>query len=394
MQLFNLNQKDKTKLIHGILSLVIIGIIVAVGMIGITGCGQQEGLSTTTTSITTTSTSSTSTTLSTSTSTISTTSTTTTTLQLQLTRKLEVSGAYPNINFANDIFYISYENFGSVYVKTYDQNFNLTGEAQQLTSNEANDHQFVYGNNNFYLANSFYLRKYNSDLTELASVAVYANLPSDITGSMTDEEGLDDVLFDYINDSLYLGIPVTPSGKQNGGDASYAGGLYLQKYNQDLGLVTSITLESLGNTAATSMIKQNGNYLVVFSDDSNQEEASLAIAQYDANWNLTTLSTVSADSNITEQFPMGFLSHDDNYYISYNYISGEERTDIMLKVFDSNWNQIAEHLATADIPPSGGDPAANTAHLTVANDKVYLAYECNEEDTHKIIVKECQLTAD
>ena len=323
------------------------------------------------------------------------------TVAFEQVRKMEIaSGVYPNIISANSYFYIIYETESQqILVRKYDTNLSQVGSVLQLISSEGTDHQTLFIANHFYLVNSYFIRKFAANWLPVATREYYAGLPSSLRPA-TQTDGSDDMLFGYANESLYLGLPLgetsTAEIKEDRPD-----NLYLQKYNQDLLLISEFTLEAVGNAPATSLLYKNGQYYLVCGDR-HWDDSSLIVKTYDGSWNLSSTTTISAVSGANEEFPMGFIENNGVYYIAYNHITGDlrqpsrgskvnRRTDIMLKAFAANWDKIGEVMVTGDVSAENTVFSANAAHLAIIDSKIYIVYDSDEDGTKKIYLKEFNL---
>ncbi len=330
-------------------------------------------------------------------------------VELQQLRKIEVIHAsYPGILYAGDAFQISYETPQGIFVDVYDAGLANKLGTHQLSPDESPDHQMVFDGGFFYMVSSFFLRKYDSELNEIAVVSVIDDLPPEVKEQWSPDGGLDDMLLYAAKGSILVGVPV--GSPQKGGPGKGEPGkdekmdlpddLLLLQYDEQLNLVATVTLDALGNTPASSMLQKDGVHTVVCADR-HWDDSSLIAAHYDSNWSLVDKTTISAVADANEEFPMGFTFANGHYFVSYNHITGDlampimgepdMRTDIMLKVFDPSWQLVAEALVTDDIPASVKTRGVNSAHLAVAGEKIYVAYEADDGMNHQVFVKEYAL---
>lgn len=322
-------------------------------------------------------------------------------LEFELLRKIEVAdGYYPGIIFTNNQFYISYEVGHSIYVKIYDQDFNLIEGPYQLAGEEGPDHQMVFGNNHFYLVNSLYLRQFDYDFNEVKKVAFFDNLPEEVQERWP--HGIDDMLLYYGNDSIYLGIAhgTMPLEDESGKKEDIPDGLYMQEYDNNLELKNEFILEDLGNTPASSMLFQDGIYTIVCADK-HWDDSSLIIVQYDENWNEINRQVISAAPDANEEFAMGLLFENETYFVSYTHLTGDLaqpvtgepilRGDVMLKAFDADWNLLGQIMVTEDIPATDLMSQTGTPHIALSENKIYATYDIHEPKNIKVIVKEYEI---
>lgn len=316
---------------------------------------------------------------------------------LNFVRKIEVAdGYFASIVFANDQFYISYESNYHVYVKGYDKNFTATGENYQLISDEGVDHQMVFGNNSFYLANSFNLRKFDSTWNELAVVPFFEGLPAEVRAGWTDEGGIDDMLLRFANDSVYLGIAVGNMSKDTEKKLDTPDNLYVQQYNHNLELQRAVMLQNVGHAVGSSITFHNERFIIVCADK-KFDDSSLIMMEYDEAGNFLSGKTISTVTDVNEEFAMGFLIENSRYFVGYHYITGDLaqpmegkhlcHTDVMLKVFDINWTLLDEQKVTDDISIDILTNVAGRPHLAVRDDTLYVAYDSDEADSIKVFVK-------
>lgn len=324
------------------------------------------------------------------------------TYQLQSLRKIKVAdGYYPGIIFANDRFYISY--FPGppdkvVRIKTYDGDFNSIDE-DQIQGARA-DYQMAYGNGSFYLFDPQYLRKFDQNWQQLKSVPIFDHLPADLIQRWP--HGIDDMLLYLKDGTLYLGmaygniLPGSEAMKEKKEKPDIPDNLYLQEYDTDLNFQKDAMLKDVGNAPGSAMISQNEAFIIV-TGDKHWNDSSLMMIKYDQNWQQLEKKVISATANANEEFPMGLLFDGNHFFLGYHYITGDlfqpreqkisQRTDIMLKAFDQNWNLLAETKVTDDISAKNLTSTAGRPHLALVEDKIYLAYDANGE----VIVKEYQL---
>lgn len=312
-------------------------------------------------------------------------------VDLRFVRRIEVGkGGYPNIIFANNHFYVSYQmEEGRVIVKVYDKNFTATGEKYQLTDDEGWDHQMVFGNGYFYLVNPLYLRKFDSDWNEINSVPVTADVPPHLS--------IGDMLLHYADGSLYLGNAVGNAAKENGKKVDIPDDLYIRKYDENLNLENAIVLKDAGNTPGSSMMLQNETFTIVTSDR-HWDDSSLMVVRYDANGNFIDNKTISAVSGANEEFPMGLFFENRTYFVSYQHITGYlaqpivgepvRRIDVALKVFDSKWNLLDQKMVTDDIPASALRGHMRAPHIGGAGNNIYVSYGIEDLD---IFIKEYEI---
>lgn len=317
-------------------------------------------------------------------------------------RKIEIAdGYYPGIIFTNNQFYVSYEVGYDIYLKTYDESFVATGDEYLLADDESADHQMVFGNNSFYLVGSFNLRKFDSDINELKSVRYFDDLFSRYPEQWTEFGGLDDMLFCYSDGFIYLGVPIGSMGKdESGKKLDVPGDLFIQKYNENLDLVSEITLESVGNIPGSGMMFHNDEFIVVCGDK-RWDDSSLIVKRYDNNWEFIDSKTISAVADANEEFAMGLIFEDDRYYVGYQHITGDlfqptegkifQHVDVMLKVYDENWSLVGEVKVTDDIPADYDTGHSGRPHLAIVGDKIYVAYDSTETGDTKIFVKEYEI---
>ena len=317
-------------------------------------------------------------------------------------RKIEiVDGYYPGIIFTNNQFYFSYEIGDDIYLNTYDESFVATGDEYLLADDESADHQMVFGNGSFYLVGSFNLRKFDFDFNELASFRYFDNLSKMFPEQWTEFGGLDDMLFCYSDGFIYLGFPIGSNGKgESGKKLDVPGDLFIQKYNENLELVSNITLEAVGNLPGSGMMFHNDEFIVVCGDK-RWDDSSLIVTRYDSNWYLIDSKTISAVKDANEEFAMGLLYHDGLYFVAYQLITGDlfqpiegkyfQHIDVMLKVYDVNWSLVGEVKVTDDIPADYDTGHSGRPHLALVGNKIYVAYDSVETGEVEIFVKEYEL---
>lgn len=317
-------------------------------------------------------------------------------------RKIEIAdGYYPGIIFTNNQFYVSYEVGYDIYLKTYDVNFVATGDEYLLADDESADHQMVFGNVSFYLVGSFNLRKFDFDFNELASFRYFDNLSEMFPEQWSEFGGLDDMLFCYSDGFIYLGVPIGNMSKdESDKKLDVPGDLFIQKYNENLELVSEITLESVGNLPGSSMMFHNDEFIVVCGDK-RWDDSSLIVSRYDTSWDLIGSKTISAVADANEEFAMGLLYHDGLYFVAYQLITGDlsqptegkyfQHVDVMLKVYDENWSLVGEVKVTDDIPADYDTGHSGRPHLAIVDDKIFVAYDSTETGNIKIFVKEYEL---
>jgi len=312
-------------------------------------------------------------------------------IEFKFLRKIEAAdGGFPNIIFANNRFYVSYQvGKGDVIVKVYDENFTFTGEEKKLTDDEGWnwDHQMVFGDGYFYLVNPSYLRKFDSNWTEINSVLI-TGLPGVSLGG--------DMLLHYADGSIYHGFGVgnIPPGIE-GKKPDIPDNLYIQKYDENLEFENDIMLKDVGNIGGSSMMLQNGIFIVVTSDK-HWDDSSLIVVRYDEDWNFIDKKTISAIPNAGEVSPMGLLFENGLYFVTHIYITGDLsqpvtgepvcRCDVMLKVFDQDWNLLNQTIVTEELPADVLAGHARAPHLALAGNKIYVAYGID-----KTFVKEYEI---
>lgn len=291
-------------------------------------------------------------------------------------------GTFANIIFDDKKFYVSHQlKDQGLFVNVYDQDFNFL-EKYQLSNKEGADHQFVFNNGYFYLATPLNLIKFDTDFQKIKSVDYFNQLPHELQDKWP--HGIDDMLLAAGANSLYLGIAsgnVSKEDKNQKKDT--ADDLYLQKYNLDLELQKDFLLKDLGNTPGSSLIENNEGFTIITSDK-HWNDSSLIAVSFNQNGNLLNKKTISADSNVNEEFAMGSLYQNGVYYVVYEYISGDlsqptagepiRRFDVALKSFDQNWNLINQTIVTENLSDDDLREHLRAPHLAFANNKLYVAY--------------------
>jgi len=309
-------------------------------------------------------------------------------VDLQFARKIEVgNGIFSGIIFANDHFYVSFEIDQHVYVKEYDENFTAIGEQHQLTGDDVSvaDHQMIFADNCFYLvhsippANALYLKKFDANWNEIKSVLIVENASLG--------ESTNDMVLYYTNGYLYVGSTVHAP-------PLFTGHIHIRKYDQNLELKSEFDLNDVSCECGSSIIFQNGTFIVA-SSDKFWDDANLIIIRYDANWNFIDSKTISDAPDANERFPMALLFQNGRYFVSYTNQTGDisspppgelplDYGDLILKAFDQYWNLLGQTNVTDDIAPN----KANRAHLALTENKIYVAYDSSETGSSKIFVKE------
>lgn len=320
---------------------------------------------------------------------------------LNFVRKLEIAdGYYPGIIFTNNQFYVSYEVGYNIYLKIYDENFNATGDEYLLADDESADHQMVFGNNSFYLVGSFNLRKFDSELNELKSVRYFDDLFSKYPEQWTEFGGLDDMLFCYADGFIYIGVPIGDTGKESDKKQDLPGDLLIQKYNENLELVSEPMLEDVGNVPGSSMMFEDGIWTIVCADK-RWDDSSLIAIRYSEEGVFIDKKIISAVADANEEFAMGLIFENDLYYVGYQHIMGDlfqptegeifQHVDVMLKVFDLNWTLLGEIKVTDDDSSSVDTGHMGRPHLALVGNKIYVAYDSVETGEVEIFVKEYEL---
>lgn len=322
-------------------------------------------------------------------------------IEFKLVRKLEIeNAAYPSILFANNRFYVSFESGGDIYVKTYSSDFGIVQDRLRIASPRSMDHAMVFGDGYFYLADSFRLTKFDSELREVKSVSLIDMLPLQLRANQPfGIKDLDDVLFYYANGTVYLGIGFNDPSFNKEKEDSWTDNLYIQQYDSGLRLNSNATLRDIGVAGGSSMLLENGTFTIV-SGDRHYDDSSLVATIYDANFSFIERKTISAAAAANEEFATGFLSDNGVYYVAYYHITGDIskptvtepvfHTDIMLKAFDSGWNFLGEAKVTDDVPyyvrGHFGMP-----RLSIVNSRIYVSYESHEAGMAKVFVKEYEI---
>jgi hypothetical protein len=70
------------------------------------------------------------------------------------------------------------------------------------------------------------------------------------------------------------------------------------------------------------------------------------------------------------------------------------RTDVMLKMFDLEWNLLGQTKVTDDVPANNQTLFAGRPHLVLVGNKIYVAYDSPENGRSEIFVKEYEVKND
>ena len=216
----------------------------------------------------------------------------------------------------------------------------------------------------------------------------------------TEFGGLDDMLFYYADGYVYIGVPIGEAGKESDKKQDLPGDLLIQKYNENLELVSELMLEDVGNVPGSSMMFEDDVWTIVCGDK-RWDDSSLIVVRYNKDGVFIDSKTISAVANANEEFAMGLLHHDGLYFVAYQLITGDlsqptegkyvQHVDVMLKVYDENWSFLGEVKVTDDIPADYETGHSGRPHLTIVDDKIYVAYDSSETGDIKIFVKEYEI---
>jgi len=320
--------------------------------------------------------------------------------ELKFLKKIEIGdGYFPGIIFDGSSFYIFYERNSYIYVKEYDEGFELKGQETSLTNTSGANFQVVYDGTHFYIVDALLLRKFDTNWKEIKNISYYNLLSKDIAEQW--EHGVDDMLLYQNRGDVFIGIASNGEkvNKEDDKDAKKVDipdSLYVQKFNSDLIQTDDFLLKDIGNVPGSSILIQDGN-LIVVSSNKHWNDSSLISLQYDEDLNLIERKVISEVENANEEFPMGLLFTDNMYFVGYHHVTGNLsipmggdyliKTDVILKVFDKDWNMISEALVTDEGTFESEHNNAGRPHLVYVNDKIYIAYDVD----HNIYVKEYEL---
>lgn len=234
----------------------------------------------------------------------------------------------------------------------------------------AGDFAMVMVDSNYYhltLASptaNYKLTKYDDDFNLLSTKTITLNACSSNI----------DQLLNYTNNKLIIGAmydagvcpPVNPPSP------SLLPQSEIHQYDLSLNSVASPTIISQTKiTWGSSMIFNAGNYYEVTME--NFINRDLYAYKYDSNFNFINKTLLNADG----QWSQGVLFSGGYYYVAFH-TGDHNRGNILLGIYDTNWNSISTTTVTTfTVATTNGSTSynCNRPFLTLVNNKLYLSYD-------------------
>ncbi|MBI4208863.1 MAG: hypothetical protein HY538_04070 [Deltaproteobacteria bacterium] len=330
----------------------------------------------------------------------------------RVTRTEEGGGARPEILYRNSQFYIVYRDTytqasgikrkglgapsseqGSFRLKVLDKEMNPTGVEKVLVTSDnkggVTDIRLTSDGRSIFIAyekatpqgRSLFLEKYNTSFNRLLSREVAtAGLPG------KGVEALDDPAIVVANHQVYVSTKIGyGKGDQSFRIRGFDDGLNIVWGPQEVGAGLAL---GLGNVP--SILFQNSSFHLVTAVHVSgkplcpQADATtnndLFVFQFRPDWTYAGVQKKLTHAPHIEYYPTGLRYSNGKYYVTYLVNDPESYLPhcgkggnlgigtVMLKVFDSNWNPLAEVKAT-----DSGE-LANHPTVEVVGDQIYVAY--------------------
>lgn len=269
--------------------------------------------------------------------------------------------------------------------REYDAGFNYTG-SNGLLSGLSHGGDFamqMVGNYYYHITTNppwiFKLSKYDEDFNFVSSV----NITLDTCDSQAD------MMLDYTNGRLVVGAFRQPGVYHPSMPTQMPFWLpRLHKWEYDLNL-NPVSSDTVFNQIYTpwggSCIYNSNVYHIVTCAKATvaiDTSYKLNVYRYDSNWNYIDSIHLNNDG----QWSQGVLWDGSNYYLAYH--SGHEHRsgNIVVAIYDVNWQLVADTVITnnAEFIPGVSPPVfttqynANRPFLTKVNDTLYVSYDVDD----------------